>query len=246
MLIATPLGVAMAIGLQRWRGRAVQRRQRADAGAARDARDRDGRCPVPRLHAGLHGRAAGIHHASCSGTSRSRISFVVIIVRGRLVAIGRSTRRRPATWAPTALQAMRLVLLPLLGPAIFASVMVVFADVDRRLRHLVVPVDRRSQRDGADQDLLRRSGHGDAGAQRPRHHHVGVHPRSGWPGRTGDAANACPARRRRRRPVRQPRRRRLTGHTSIATVSSRSVGQDPDRVGRQVGVDGLAFCAAQG
>jgi spermidine/putrescine transport system permease protein len=55
------------------------------------------------------------------------MSFVVIIVRGRLVAIGDQYEEAARDLGATRLQAIRLVLLPLLAPAIFASVMVVFA-----------------------------------------------------------------------------------------------------------------------
>ena len=43
VLIATPLGVALALGLQRWRGPGGGTINTRDAAAARDARDRDGR-----------------------------------------------------------------------------------------------------------------------------------------------------------------------------------------------------------
>ena len=145
MLIATPIGVAMAIGLQRWRGKLSNGVERVDAGPDRDPRDRLRRRPVPRLHAGLHGRAAWVHHptARARHVHASRSSWSSSAAGWR--RSGRSTKKRRATSGRNRLQAMRLVLLPLLGPAIFASLMVVFADVDRRLRDLVVPVDRRRQ-----------------------------------------------------------------------------------------------------
>jgi spermidine/putrescine transport system permease protein len=55
------------------------------------------------------------------------ISYVVVIVRGRLAAIGPQYEEAARDLGANRLQAMRLVLLPLLGPAIFASLMVVFA-----------------------------------------------------------------------------------------------------------------------
>ena len=51
--VAVPLGVALALGLQRWRGRGARHGQHADAAAARDARDRDGRRAAPALPADL-------------------------------------------------------------------------------------------------------------------------------------------------------------------------------------------------
>jgi spermidine/putrescine transport system permease protein len=55
------------------------------------------------------------------------MSFVVVIIRGRLVAIGDQYEQAARDLGATRLQALRLVLLPLLGPAIFASLMIVFA-----------------------------------------------------------------------------------------------------------------------
>jgi spermidine/putrescine transport system permease protein len=55
------------------------------------------------------------------------ISYVVVIVRGRLAAIGPQYEEAARDLGANRMQAMRLVLLPLLGPAIFASVIVVFA-----------------------------------------------------------------------------------------------------------------------
>ena len=55
------------------------------------------------------------------------MSFVVVIIRGRLVAVGSQYEEAARDLGATRLQAIRLVLLPLLAPAIFASVMVVFA-----------------------------------------------------------------------------------------------------------------------
>ena len=50
MLIATPLGFLLAIGLSRWRGRGSRARQLPDAGAADDAGAGDGRLAAARLH----------------------------------------------------------------------------------------------------------------------------------------------------------------------------------------------------
>lgn len=126
MLIATPLGVAMAIGLQRWRGRA--------SNAA------NGLMLVPIVTPEIvFGVALFLVFTQAytgipSGMPRQLIghvtftmSFVVVIVRGRLVAVGNQYEEAARDLGATRLQAIRLVLLPLLAPAIFASVMVVFA-----------------------------------------------------------------------------------------------------------------------
>ena len=55
------------------------------------------------------------------------ISFVVIIVRGRLFAIGRDYEEAAMDLGASPFQAMRRVLLPLLAPALLASFAIVFA-----------------------------------------------------------------------------------------------------------------------
>ena len=55
------------------------------------------------------------------------ISFVVIIVRGRLFAIGRDYEEAAMDLGASPVQALRRVLLPLLAPAIFSSFAIVFA-----------------------------------------------------------------------------------------------------------------------
>ena len=59
MLIATPLGTALALGLQRWRGPRVGRGQRADAAAARHAGARVRGRHVPAVHVGVLVHRAG-------------------------------------------------------------------------------------------------------------------------------------------------------------------------------------------
>jgi spermidine/putrescine transport system permease protein len=55
------------------------------------------------------------------------LSYVVVIVRGRLFSIGRQYEEAAADLGATPWDSLRLVLLPLLMPAIFASLMMVFA-----------------------------------------------------------------------------------------------------------------------
>jgi spermidine/putrescine transport system permease protein len=126
MLIATPLGVAMAIGLSRWRGRA--------SSAA------NGLMLVPIVTPELVFGVAlflvftQMYTVIPSGLTTQLIghvtftlSFVVVIVRSRLIAIGGQYEEAARDLGASRLQAIRLVLLPMLGPAIFASLMVVFA-----------------------------------------------------------------------------------------------------------------------
>ena len=55
------------------------------------------------------------------------ITFVVIIVRGRLLSIGKDYEEAAMDLGASPLSALRLALLPLLVPAIVASAIVVFA-----------------------------------------------------------------------------------------------------------------------
>ena len=126
MLITVPIGVAMAIGLQRWRGRASK------------ASNALMLFPLvtPEIVMGValflvftqiyRGVPRGFT-TQLLGHITFSISFVVVIVRGRLSAIGPQYEEAARDLGANRFQAMRLVLLPLLGPAIFASLMVVFA-----------------------------------------------------------------------------------------------------------------------
>ena len=124
--IATPLGVALALGLQRWRGRG--------GGTANTLMMLPLVTPeivmgvallllflqvLPWLGLGTTAQAIG--------QVTFTISYVVVIVRGRLVSIGREYEEAAADLgAPPHDQLLR-VLLPLLAPAILASAAVVFA-----------------------------------------------------------------------------------------------------------------------
>jgi spermidine/putrescine transport system permease protein len=126
VLLTTPIGVAMAIGLQRWRGRT--------------SKASNGLMLVPLVTPEIVMGVAlflvftqvytGVPRGFTTqllGHITFSISFVVVIVRGRLSSIGPQYEEAARDLGANRLQAMRLVLLPLLGPAIFASVMVVFA-----------------------------------------------------------------------------------------------------------------------
>lgn len=126
MLLATPLGVAMAIGLQRWRGRASRGANNLML------------LPLvtPEIVVGvslflvftqLYTAVPRGFTTQMLGHVTFTISYVVIIVRGRLLSIGGQFEEAARDLGATRWQAMRMVLLPQLGPAIFASLMVVFA-----------------------------------------------------------------------------------------------------------------------
>jgi spermidine/putrescine transport system permease protein len=126
MLVATPLGVALALGLARWRGRG--------------ARPAGFLMLVPLItpeivmgvalfmvFANLYDFVPFGTWAQFLGHVTFSISFVVIIVRGRLFAIGRDYEEAAMDLGASPAQAVRRVLLPLLAPAIFASLAIVFA-----------------------------------------------------------------------------------------------------------------------
>lgn len=126
MLIATPIGVGLALGLARWRGRG--------SGAGNFLM----LFPLvtPELvmgsalfivfttlltFVGLGTPAQLLGHVTFS------ISYVVIVVRGRLFAIGKEFEEAAMDLGASPLQALRLILLPMLAPAVFAALMIVFA-----------------------------------------------------------------------------------------------------------------------
>jgi len=129
MLIATPIGVALAIGLARWRGRV--------------ARGSNFLMLLPLvtpeivIASGLflifvHAYRIGDHPlfgtpAQVLGHVTWSVPYVVIVVRGRLFGIGKEYEEVAMDLGASPMGAMFRVLLPMLGPAIFASFMIVFA-----------------------------------------------------------------------------------------------------------------------
>ena len=126
VLVAVPLGVALALGLQRWRGHG--------SGTVNTMM----LLPLvtPEIVMGVAllllflnvfpGIGLGTP-AQAIGQVTFTLSYVVVIVRGRLVSIGREYEDAAADLgAPPHDQLLR-VLLPLLAPAIIASAAVVFA-----------------------------------------------------------------------------------------------------------------------
>jgi spermidine/putrescine transport system permease protein len=126
MAITVPLGVALALSLSRWRGRG--------SGGARFLT----LFPVvtPEIVMGTALFLTFVHLLSfiplgttgqVLGHVTFSISFVVIIVRARLLTIGKEYEEAAQDLGASPVQALRMVLLPLLTPAIFASFMIVFA-----------------------------------------------------------------------------------------------------------------------
>jgi spermidine/putrescine transport system permease protein len=126
MLIATPIGVALALGLARWRG----------PGAKASNFLMLFPLVTPEIVMGVALFLVFVYlfkfidlgtEAQLLGHITFSISYVVIVVRGRLFAIGREFEEAAMDLGASPVQALRLVLLPMLAPAIFASLMIVFA-----------------------------------------------------------------------------------------------------------------------
>lgn len=126
IVVATPLGVALAIGLSRWRSRAASGSNvvmlvplvtpEIVLGASFFI-------VFTQLYTSVElGRPAQI-----IGHITFTLSFVVVIVRGRLASIGTTLEEAARDLGATPRQAVRLVILPQLWPAIIASVVIVFA-----------------------------------------------------------------------------------------------------------------------
>ncbi len=126
MLISTPLGIMLAIGLQRWRGRG--------SGPANVVALLPLVTPELVFAVGLFLLFTTVLATIGLGTTAQVIghvtfsmAFVVVIVRGRLVTIGPDVEEAAADLGAPPLAVIRRVLLPLLAPAIAASLLIVFA-----------------------------------------------------------------------------------------------------------------------
>ena len=126
MLVAVPLGVLLALALTRWRGRG--------SGPARFVSLFPLVTPEIVMGTALFLTFVHLFHfvelgtpAQVIGHVTFSISFVVIIVRSRLLSIGPEFEEAAMDLGASPRQALRMVLLPLLAPAIFASFMIVFA-----------------------------------------------------------------------------------------------------------------------
>jgi len=127
MVIAVPLGVAFALGIDRWHGRPATGINFVMLLSF----------VMPEIILGLSlffvftfllksvplGTTAQI-----LGLVTFQISYPVIIVRARLLTIGKEYEEAAMDLGATPKQSIRAVLLPLLYPAILASAAIVFAD----------------------------------------------------------------------------------------------------------------------
>lgn len=126
VLIAVPFGVAFALALDRWRGRGT--------GTANFVMLFSFITPEVAIGVALFlffGQlltAIGPgFQAQVLGLSMFQMAYPVIIVRARLLSIGKEYEEAAMDLGASPTGALRRVLLPLLGPAILASFAVVFA-----------------------------------------------------------------------------------------------------------------------
>ncbi len=127
-LITVPLGVMLALGLDRWRGRipsgasflVVVSFVLPEALLAVALLFVATTLSTP-LQLGLVGQVLAL--------VTYQLSYPVVIVRARILAIGPQYEQAAVDLGATPLGAVRRVLLPMLVPAIFVSTVLVFADV---------------------------------------------------------------------------------------------------------------------
>ena len=101
-----------------------------DAGPADDAGAGDGGLAAARLHPALADAVQRGHlgtTAQVIGQVTFSLSYVVVIVRSRLASIGPQYEEAARDLGASPRQALQPCLLPLLLPAIFASMLIVFA-----------------------------------------------------------------------------------------------------------------------
>lgn len=126
VLITTPLGVMLAMGLTRWRSRA----SRVSNGVALIP------LVTPEIVVGsaLYLVFVNLYQfiplgrpAMLLGHVTFSLSYVLVVVRARLQSIGPDFEEAARDLGASPLQAIRTILIPMLMPSIFASAMLVFA-----------------------------------------------------------------------------------------------------------------------
>ncbi|MBI3648709.1 MAG: ABC transporter permease [Actinobacteria bacterium] len=129
MLVSVPFGVAFAIGIDRWRGRLANTANFLMLLTF----------VMPEIIIGVALlevvryvlSSVGVHLGTVAqilGLVTYQISYPVIIVRARLLSIGKEYEEAGMDLGATPTGSVRRVLLPMLYPAIFASFAIVFAD----------------------------------------------------------------------------------------------------------------------
>ena len=170
-IIATPIGVALALGLTRWRGHG--------SGASNGLMLLPLATPEIVMGSALFIVFTNLYTAIPLGRPAQilghvtfSISYVVVIVRGRLLSIGREYEIAAQDLGASPTRALRSVLVPMLLPAIFASSMIVFAGSLDDFVVQLLPLLRRLVRDGADQAVQRGAQRAVTGLERTRDHHA--------------------------------------------------------------------------
>lgn len=127
-VVVMPLGLAFALGVDRWRGRVPT--------GATFVMLLAFVIPEIVLAVGLLFLVTQAVLPLNLGTTAQviglvtfQLSYPVVIIRGRLLTIGKHYEEAARDLGASALGAVRRVLLPMLSPAIFASAVLVFADV---------------------------------------------------------------------------------------------------------------------
>lgn len=125
-LVAVPIGTALALGLTRWRSRVSNVANGVSLFPLVTPELVLGSALYLVITTLYQGIGLGFN-ALLLGHVTFSISFILVIVRGRLVSIGAEFETAAQDLGATRMQAIRTVLLPMLVPAIFASAMITFA-----------------------------------------------------------------------------------------------------------------------
>jgi spermidine/putrescine transport system permease protein len=126
MVIATPLGVGLAIGLARWKGPGARPANTLMLFPLVTPEIVMG-VALFLVFTNLFGFISLGTPAQLLGHVTFTLSYVVVVLRGRLFAVTAQYEEAAMDLGASRWQAMRLVLLPLLMPAIFAALALVFA-----------------------------------------------------------------------------------------------------------------------
>ncbi|CAN5792040.1 ABC transporter permease [soil metagenome] len=126
MLIATPIGVGLAVGLARWRGRGSRPANTLMLFPLITPEIVMG-VALFLVFTNLFSFVDLGTPAQLLGHVTFTISYVVVVLRGRLFAVTAQYEEAAMDLGASRWQAMRLVLLPLLMPAIYAALALVFA-----------------------------------------------------------------------------------------------------------------------